>query len=264
MSPFEEGAPYYVGLGWQVFPLAEGSKIPAIPASKGGRGFKDATDDADEISRFAKEWPRSNIGIATGAVSGIVVIDIDLRNGGTRSLADLAGRGFVFPATAEARSGNGGRHFIYAHQAGVKGSKNRLGMGIDVKSDGGYIVGAPSVIARSDQGSGGQYRWVVAPRLLLPCLPKWAVDRLKPAPKPLTRFEPNISSERAERSLNGHGESTGRLAVGASQQRPELGSIHSWQAGPPGETFGIRGRDDIGAGGISGRFGADRYPGNGR
>lgn len=215
MSSFRDAAAFFVGLGWRVFPLAEGAKIPAISAKKGGRGFKDATDDSDIIDAWARKFPNANIGVATGEKSGIVVVDIDPRNGGTASVAALAGRGFVLPACPEARTGNGGRHLFFAYRQGIKASKDRLGKGIDIKSDGGYIVGAPSIIAASEQGSGGPYRWVRQPvSPTLPALPRWAMDRLEPKPQALPKFAPVSSAEGAERSLEGMARSLARASSG--------------------------------------------------
>lgn len=200
MTLFTDAAALYVALGWNVLALGEGSKIPAV---KGGRGFKDATDDANVIDRLAKKFPRANIGVATGKVSGITVIDIDPRNGGDATIAALAARGFLFPRGPEARTGNNGRHLFFVYHPGIKASKDKLGPGIDIKTDGGYVVAAPSVIARSEQGPGGSYRWVVSPENEpLPYLPTWVVQKLAPPAPVRPRFEPAVrTTEGAERSL---------------------------------------------------------------
>jgi hypothetical protein len=215
MTSFADAAAFYVGLGWKVFPLAAGSKIPAIPASKGGKGFKDATVDTDLIARWQRTYPNANIGIATGAASGIIVVDIDPRNGGNISITRLAGSGLILPRVPEVRTGNGGRHLFFAFQHGIKASKDRIGKGIDLKADGGYVVGAPSAIAASAQGPGGQYRWMREPSSPeLPRLPRWAVDKLTPKPRALPRFEQAVSAEGAERSLEGMACSLSRASIG--------------------------------------------------
>ena len=147
---FRDAAATYVSLGYKIFPLAEGSKLPAI---KGGHGFKDASDDSDQIDLWAKQFPKANIAIATGPPSGIVVVDVDPRNGGKDSLAKLAGSGFILPVCPQARTGNGGWHFYYILPEGLKASKDKLGRGIDIKAAGGYVVAPPSRIAKSDQGA---------------------------------------------------------------------------------------------------------------
>lgn len=229
MTMFSDAAAFYVGLGWKVFPLAEGSKVPALSAAKGGKGFKDATDDADALDVMAQRFPKANIGIATGEVSGIAVIDIDPRNGGAASIAQLAGNGFLFPNCPEARTGNGGRHLFFAFNPNVRASKDRLGKGIDIKANGGYVVGAPSVIARSEQGPGGQYRWVCKPTsVVLPPLPRWVIEKVVPKRRPAPTFEPAISTQGAERSLEGMAR---QLASASAGHRNNLLNWCAYHAG---------------------------------
>lgn len=52
-------------------------------------GFKDASIEPQQIRTWWERWPDANIGIATGALSGLVVVDIDPRNGGDESYAKL-------------------------------------------------------------------------------------------------------------------------------------------------------------------------------
>jgi hypothetical protein len=145
----------FAELGWAVFPLAKGSKLPAISASKGGHGVKDATRDPAVIRRWERNFPQANIAIACGQESGIVVIDVDPRNGGNTSLQRLAAKGHVLPLGPRARTGNDGAHHVFCFDPRITNSKGRLGPGIDVKSTGGYIVAAPSWIAPSKNGQGG-------------------------------------------------------------------------------------------------------------
>lgn len=222
---FADAADFYVSLGWKVLVLAAGSKVPAI---KGGAGFKDATDDSATVDKWAKTYPKANIGVATGSSSGIIVIDIDPRNGGFDSVAKLAGKGMVFPPAPEARTGNNGRHLIFAYNPSIKASKDRLGPGIDVKTDGGYIVAAPSVIAKSDSGPGGEYRWVREPVKSLPRLPAWAIEALRPKARPVPKFERVATSDTARRSLEGM---ASRLAGSAKGHRNNLLNWAAYTAG---------------------------------
>ncbi len=224
-SPFSEAADFYVSLGWRVFPLKEGSKLPAI---KGGHGFKDATDDPQQIDKWVKEFPRANIAVATGSMSGIVVVDVDPRNGGRDSLAKLAGGGKVFSLCPQARTGNGGWHFYYALPHGLKASKDKLGPGIDIKAEGGYVVAAPSRIAKSQQGPGGEYTWLRRPESpALPPFPAWALDWLRPrvfAPK----FQSIASSGEAAKSLEGM---ASKLAMAMEGTRNDLLNWAAYTAG---------------------------------
>jgi hypothetical protein len=181
---FLDAAFYLVQFGWKVFPLLPGSKIPAISKRDGGNGCLDATDDLEVISIWASRFPRANIGIACGLPSQIIVIDMDPRNGSEESVARLAAKKQIFSSTVTAKTGNGGTHLYYAYEPELKNSKSVLAPGIDVKTSGGYVVAAPSLLE-----AGKSYQWVTSPLGgSLPRLPRWAVEALKPRPRPV--FEP--------------------------------------------------------------------------
>lgn len=223
---FVEAADLYVSLGFKIFPLGHGSKLPAI---KGGKGFKDASDDPQIIDAWARRYPKCNIAISTGEPSGIVVIDVDPRNGGFASISKLAGSGNLFPACPTAKTGNGGRHMYFRLPDGLKSSKDRLGPGIDVKSTGGYVVAAPSWIAPTEAGPGGTYRWFVSPETTaIPPLPRWAVEKLMPKARSVPRFEPMQTSEMAQRSLEGMAR---RIANSRQGERNSLLNWAAFQAG---------------------------------
>ena len=78
-------------------------------------GFKDATTDLALIEAWWKQWPDANIGIPTGTPSGLLVLDVDPRNGGQESLDGLIVEHGRFPDTAEQMTGGGGRHIIFRH-----------------------------------------------------------------------------------------------------------------------------------------------------
>ena len=175
---FANNAGKYGTLGWAIFPLAEGEKVPM----KGTDGFKSASASRAQISVWAQQLPHANIGIATGKVSGFLVVDLDPRSGSNETLAKLAKAGKVFGDTVEAGSPRDGRHLYFAYDPRVTISKaNALGAGIDVKTDGGYIVAPPSFW----RGNGQSYRWLRPPRGAdLPRLPQWAILALQPPPEP--------------------------------------------------------------------------------
>src|SRR5207248_2102427 len=110
----------------------------------------------------------------TGKVSGLIVIDVDPRSGGTDSLTELQSLMGSLPATLTARTGGGGVHFVYAHPGGeVHNTAGRLpGIteplpGIDLRGDGGYIVAAPS-----RHRGGAAYSWV-DPTVPVAAAPRW-------------------------------------------------------------------------------------------
>ena len=117
-------------------------------------GLKDATTAARQIEAWFRKWPDANVGICTGATSGVIGIDIDFRHGGDRSLADLERQHGELPETTECLTGGGGRHLYFKHPGGTIRNRANVRPGIDVRGDGGYLLGPPS-----SHISGGVYQW---------------------------------------------------------------------------------------------------------
>ncbi len=118
-------------------------------------GVKDATDDPAIITEWGICWPDANIGIATGSASGVIVLDVDPRNGGNESLSAIVN---LIPPTLTAITGGGGRHLYFKYCPGLKNSSSNLGAGLDIKTDGGYsharTLGLEAVITSfADQGN---------------------------------------------------------------------------------------------------------------
>ena len=145
-------------------------------------GVNDATTKRDQIKSWWTEHPDANIGIATGQQSGILVLDIDPRNGGTQTLQRLEKDLVPLPPTVTSNTGGGGEHRIFEYPgfAVRKDSAGKLlGPGVDVLSDGCIIVAPPS-----GHASGDRYRWREGKsfRDLEPApLPEPWLDRLRAA-----------------------------------------------------------------------------------
>lgn len=179
----------YIARGWQVFPVHSIRVAPggsrSCSCGKSGcehpgkhprtaRGLKDATTDAAQVRAWWDAWPDANVGIRTGAASGLLVLDIDPAHDGAESLDRLTADHGALPETVEAASGGGGTHFYFKHPATTIKSRARCAPGIDVRADGGYIIADPS-----NHISGGGYRWVEsrAPEdVPLGVPPHWVMD----------------------------------------------------------------------------------------
>lgn len=172
-----EAALAYAAAGWPVLPVAAHGKQPLAR-----HGVHDASVDAAQIRRWWRRWPDAGVGIATGARSGLAIVDVDVKAGGRESLAGLrAGR--TLPFTLLAHTGGGGLHLYYRQPEGVR-VPNTVGRlpnvdgplpGIDLRGDGGYVVAPPSVHA-----SGRPYRWASRQPDEPAPLPRW----LWPPPPP--------------------------------------------------------------------------------
>jgi len=140
-------------------------KHPATP-----RGLNDSSHDESVISQLWAGRTDLNYGIATGEVSGIFVIDIDDEQG-EKDLASLEALHGALPKTLTARTGRG-RHLFFKHPGEkVKTRKGVIGDKVDVRGDGGYVVGPGSRHA-----SGNHYRWDIdAP---IQPAPQWLVQEV--------------------------------------------------------------------------------------
>jgi len=84
--------------------------------------------------------------VPTGKKSGVVVLDVDVDDGGLESLTKLERAGDPAPKTARARTGGGGIHIYFRNPKGteIRNSAGLLGPGLDVRGEGGYVVVPPS------------------------------------------------------------------------------------------------------------------------
>lgn len=177
-------APYnlaqsYLAQGWPVFPC-RAKPEPAIDHATGQpvsdpetgelemlkektpytwNGFRSATIYPHIIDRWWRDHPDAMPGLPTGERIGAWVLDIDIKEGvdGYATLAALEQEHGALPDTARAKTASGGTHYYFRHVDGVR-NRGRLGVGIDVRGDGGYVIAPGSV--RAD---GGAYTWVVSP-----------------------------------------------------------------------------------------------------
>lgn len=126
----------------------------------------------EEVAEWWRRWPDANVGVVTGAVSALVVIDVDPRNDGDLALDELEAGWGSLPETVTSVTGGGGEHLWYATEEEVPSGV--LGDGVELKGEGGLVVAPPS-----RHVSGGTYRWEHGrspdDRDLAP-LPAWVVD----------------------------------------------------------------------------------------
>jgi len=146
-APAKEWALYYLRRGWSVVPVRRGEKIPAVPWHQ----FQNRRATPAEIDDWFVD-PTMGVGIVTGPISNLTVLDFDGEIGAAteQSLLPRIGAGPV------SLTGGGGAHRLMAHPGRRVPSRKGILPGMDIRADGGFIVAPPSVHA-----SGRQYSWDV-------------------------------------------------------------------------------------------------------
>ena len=185
-NPHLEAALGYAERGWAVLPLHGPSRAGRCSCGtrdcssvakhpRTAHGKDDASAEGSTIAGWWRSWPTANVGIRTGAESGLVVLDIDVDKGGPESLAALEAEHGPLPVTLTVRTGSGGghRYFLHPGEPIRNDASRKLGAGLDVRGDGGYIVAPPSVHA-----TGHPYEWVDSGAQLA-AMPSWLLERLR-------------------------------------------------------------------------------------
>jgi KaiC/GvpD/RAD55 family RecA-like ATPase len=166
-----DAALFYASRGWLLFPCKTRDKTPTL------KWRDEATKDSDRIREWWTKTPEANIGIMCGKESGIVVLDVDRGHGGDESLMALIVEHGQLPTTPESITGGGGRHIFFLHPGiEIPNSAGKLGLGLDIRGDGGYVVAPPSV-----HPSGKIYEWEASGKpsqIPLAFMPQWLIDLL--------------------------------------------------------------------------------------
>jgi hypothetical protein len=138
----------YCRKGLPVIPLQPRDKRPLIEWAE----YQTATATESEVSDWWKKWPDANIGIVTGKISDIIVLDVD----GEPGIKTLKQERLQIPPTLTARTGGGGFHYVFKHPGGEIRNFCRKLPSLDLRGDGGYVVAPPSV-----HNSGNVYEWIL-------------------------------------------------------------------------------------------------------
>lgn len=190
-----ETALFYASRGWPVIPVhgidqysghctcGQVTQGQFKPYHANGKhpytehGHKDASTSHAQIHLWFSMWPDANVGIATGGKSGLVVLDVDPKNGGFESLQKLQRRHGTLPKTLCCTSGGGGLHFYFKHPGFEIRGRRGMEPGLDVQADGGRIVAPPSM-----HQSGIKYVWMLGhgpDEVKIAPLPKWLLTAIQ-------------------------------------------------------------------------------------
>ncbi len=135
----------YLKQGWSVIPIKAGSKLPNLVSWK---SYQTKHPTELEVKNWWTKHPEDGIALVCGEISGVIVVDIDPKSGGTTE-------GLELPPTLCSRTGGGGQHLFYRWNKDVIGAKVGIRAGIDIRSEASYVVLPPSLHA-----SGNTYEWI--------------------------------------------------------------------------------------------------------
>lgn len=157
----------------------------------------DATKDPALIKAFWSRYPEANVSIATGAVSGAFVLDVDAKEGfdGNADLDRLQRMFEPLPRTWKSSTPSGGFHFWFrqpdrpmtnrVHFRIPDGRGGEMKSGLDVRTNGGAVAAPPS------RKANGAYAWIDDPcETELADAPGWLVQLIDPPLPPTKPFEP--------------------------------------------------------------------------
>lgn len=139
-TPLPDAARTLAASGVPVFPCAPSAKIPLSP-----HGFHDATTKLRQVESWWRRFPAANIGVPTGAASGVAVVDVDVHGvDGFASFRRARRAGLIGGWEALVRSPTGGLHVYYPASEMEQPSWQAGKTGIDFRGDRGYIIVPPS------------------------------------------------------------------------------------------------------------------------
>jgi hypothetical protein len=142
---------YYQGKGYSVIPCEPKGKKPLVRWEM----YQTVRPDEKRIEKWWTQHPNANIGIITGKISGILVLDYDGNEGDATLNSQLP----EIEPTAMASTGNGG-HYYFQYPEDDDGWPRRFQNfakklpGLDFRGDGGYVIAPPSL-----HPNGTQYKW---------------------------------------------------------------------------------------------------------
>src|SRR3989344_6493489 len=176
-----EAALHYAELGLSVIPVGRDKK-PLIEWKK----YQEERASHEQIKEWWAQFPDVNVGVVTGKISGIVVVDVE-SGGDVKNL----------PPTVISKTGGGGWHCFYLYPNLAVQNGVRVRELTDMRGDGGYVVIPPSL-----HKSGNRYEWLVSPNDAdFAELPEWVLQKTSKQ-KQKTNWQEFISRENPNGARN--------------------------------------------------------------
>jgi hypothetical protein len=135
----------YAKLGLSIIPVDKHKK-----ALVQWQRYQKEKASEDQIKQWWKQWPKANIGIVTGTISGLAVIDIDTEEG-KQAIQEYIPDSLVMPVV---NTPSGGQHQYFKCKDTEISNNSRTVAGCDLRANGGYVVAPPST-----NGNGKAYTW---------------------------------------------------------------------------------------------------------
>lgn len=223
----ESALEYAQMLGFAVFPVAADCRVPMVE-----HGVHEASSDPAVIRGWWRQHPSANIAVAAGVPSGVLIVDIDAKDGkdGFASLQRMVEKYGPLPVTPRSSTPSGGAHLYFRYPAGRE-LRNRVNLsvwrddgsreryeGVDIRSNGGSAALPPSC------KPSGVYAWEIDPtdqEFAEP--PSWLVELIDPPEPPRPAAAP-VRLDRAdrmaryvERAVNGECEELAGMKPGSGR-----------------------------------------------
>jgi hypothetical protein len=113
-------------------------------------GYMDATCDPSVVRKWWTQFPNALIGMPTGWITGISVLDIDCKHG-KNGFTYMGSRNWQSRTPVVARTGTGGAHLYFKHD-NIRCTTDEIASGVDTRGDGGYVIVPPSEGYRWENG----------------------------------------------------------------------------------------------------------------
>ena len=182
----------YAEKGWSVIPLCtpidaehciqhSNCKSPGKTSLVNWAQYQNERASPEQIKKWFELYPNANVGVITGAISNMVVVDID-----TVDKVDC-----YLPSTATSKTGGGGKHCFYRHPGKNVKTRARIIPNVDIRGDGGYVAMPPSL-----HKSGNCYEWIVSPEESdFADLPEWVLLENENKSNTTTDWEHLVNNE---------------------------------------------------------------------
>ena len=238
-----QAAERLVGCGLRVIPIIPGEKRPPL------RDWPTlATTDLEMVRRWwSGQYEGYGVGLVTGAQPDgrhIFAIDLDRHDpakDGVRLFSNLSELAGDVPDTVQADTGRNGRHLLFtAPDGAVTNSTAKIGPGIDVRGQGGFIVVAPTVHPETLRPYAWQEGHAPWERPIAEA-PEWLVRSATQRPEPPARK--NVTPIEAARSADRR---TSTPARGEQTPADWLRDNWDWEAELKADGWTMRTADDNG------------------